>query len=132
MATIKRFEDLECWQNARQLAKLVFELSNKGAFARDFEHKNQINNAAGSSADNIAEGFGRGGKLEFVNFLSFACGSANEVKSQLYRALDKKYITQEEFDEAYELADKTAGKIGSMIQYLNQSIIKGQKFKRNN
>jgi four helix bundle protein len=132
MATIKRFEDLEYWQSARQLAKVVFELSNKGPFAKDFGHKNQINDAAGSSADNIAEGFGRAGKLEFVNFLSFACGSANEVKSQLYRALDKNYITQIEFDAAYEIADKTTGKIGSMIQYLNQSLIKGEKFKRNN
>jgi four helix bundle protein len=83
MATIKRFEDLECWQSERQLAKLVFDLSNKKAFAKEYMHKNQINDAAGSVADNIAEGFGRGGKAEFANFLSIACGSANEVKSQL-------------------------------------------------
>ena len=129
MATIKRFEDLECWQSARELAKMIFVLSDKGRFAKDWEHKNQINSAAGSAADNIAEGFGRGGKAEFVNFLSYACGSACEVKSQLYRALDKNYITKWEFDDTYELADKTSGKIGSMIQYINQSLIKGQKFK---
>jgi four helix bundle protein len=79
--------------------------------------------------DNIAEGFGRGGRNEFVNFLSVANGSFNEVKSQLYRALDKEYIQQPEFDRLYALADIASNKTGNLMQYLNNAWVAGQKFK---
>jgi len=129
MATIKRFEDLEVWQIARELCKNVYELSTKGIFAKDFNLRNQINDAAGSSMDNIAEGFGRAGKREFIQFLGISNASACEVKSQLYRANDKNYITQQEFDETYALADTPNNKLGSFINYLNKSELSGEKFK---
>lgn len=129
MAAIKRFEDLEIWQIARELCRFVFMLSSKGEFSKDLSLKNQTRSSSGSSMDNIAEGFGRGGKIEFIQFLSFSNGSASEVKSQLYRALDFKYISEEEFKTGYEFADKLMNKIGRFISYLNSSDIKGQKYR---
>ena len=85
MATIQRFEDLEAWQKARELAKQVYVISNTGKLSKDFDLKNQINRSCGSVMDNIAEGFGRGSRNEFTNFLSIAKGSSDETKSQLYR-----------------------------------------------
>jgi four helix bundle protein len=129
MATIKRFEDIEAWQLARQLAKEVFKQTITGKFSKDFKLKDQINSAAGSAMDNIAEGFGRGSRNEFVNFLSIASGSLTEVKSQLYRALDRDYISQQDFDKLSQIADNASNKTGNLIQYLNRSIYSGQKFK---
>ncbi len=91
MATIQRFEDLDIWKMARTLAEEVHELyTNHDVFSKDYRLKNQINGSSGSVMDNIAEGFERGGNNEFVNFLSIAKGSLGEVKSQLYRAYDRK------------------------------------------
>ena len=99
MATITKFEDLETWQLARQLADKVFQLTKKNDFAKDFGLIKQIRNSSGSVMDNIAEGFGRGGNKEFANFLCYSTGSCCEVQSQLYRAMDWKYITNDEFEE---------------------------------
>lgn len=130
MATITKFEELEVWQLARELAKEIFELfSNSEQFSRDYKLKDQINGSSGSVMDNIAEGFERGGRNEFTNFLTFSKGSAGEVKSQLYRALDRKYITQDQFDRLYEKSDLIGKKIGAFINYLNFSSHKGNKFK---
>lgn len=93
MGTIKRFEDLELWQMARELAKKVKVLTQTELFSRDFRFRDQTNASAGSVMDNIAEGFERSGRLEFVNFLSIAKGSTGEVRSQLYRAIDYNYLT---------------------------------------
>jgi four helix bundle protein len=100
VATFKSFTEIKAWQKARELSKEIFELTTKGSFAKDFGLKDQINRATGSIMDNIAEGNGRGSKHEFVNFLSYSEGSASETISQLYRALDRKHITAEEFDIA--------------------------------
>ncbi len=129
MGTIKRFEDMEIWQLARQLCRDVHSFSESMNLAKDFELTRQISRSSGSAMDNIAEGFGRGGNKEFRNFLSITTGSASEVKSQLYRALDRGYITQEQFDVAYELADKLIRKTGKFIGYLGASEHRGQKFK---
>ena len=130
MATIKRFEDLEIWKIARQLCKFIYKITSKGNFTKDFTLRNQIRDSSGSSMDNIPEGFGRAGKKEFIYFLSISNGSSNEVKSQLYRALDQNYINEEEFREGYELADKLSKKTGSLIKYLNSSDYRGKKFKQ--
>lgn len=79
--------------------------------------------------DNIAEGFERNSRLEFLNSLGISKGECSELKSQLYRALDDAYIGQKEFEELYEDANRESGKIASFVKYLNRSSIKGLKFK---
>ena len=129
MATIIRFEDIEAWQKARILAKEIFSISLETALSKDYRFRDQINAAAGSIMDNIAEGFERGGRLEFINFLTIAKASCAEVRSQLYRILDRCYITAEKFNELYKFADDIGSKLGAWIIYLNQSEHKGTKFK---
>lgn len=129
MATWKTFEDLEVWQRARQLSLEIYKLTIEGTFSRDFSLKNQINDASGSVMDNIAEGFERGGKNEFVNFLSYSKGSAGEVRSQLVRAKDREHISNEDFERLHKEADEIGKMIGGLMNYLNKSIHKGLKFK---
>lgn len=117
--SIRRFEDMECWQLARELTKQVYRVSGKGLFAKDFELRGQIRAAAGSAMHNCAEGFDGGSNPEFVRFFGYAQRSCTEVKSQLYAATDQAYITQDEFDEIYALATRTHGKIGGFIKYLS-------------
>ncbi len=88
MATIKRFEDLEIWQDARELCKFINRLIERDKFKYNFSLKDQISRSSGSIMDNIAEGFERGGNKEFVNFLTYSKGSTGEVRSQSYRAFD--------------------------------------------
>jgi four helix bundle protein len=115
---------------ARVLAKKIFELySNSPAFSKDFKLRDQTKGSSGSIMDNIAEGFGRGNRNEFINSLSYSLGSVGEVKSPLYRAIDRKYITEAVFNEVYALTDQVGAKIGSFINYLNKSNFRGFKFK---
>lgn len=116
--SIRRFEDMECWQLARELTKRVYQVSGKGLFAKDFELRGQIRSAAGSSMHNCAEGFDGGSNPEFIRFLGYGQRSCTEVKSQLYAAIDQDYVTQGEFDEIYALASHTHSKIGGFIKYL--------------
>lgn len=88
MATIRKFEDLDIWQLARQLSKEIKLLTDLDAFSKEFKLKDQMKRSSGSNMDNIAEGFDRNSRLEFINFLSIAKGSCGELKSQLYRCLD--------------------------------------------
>jgi four helix bundle protein len=129
MATIKQFEDLEIWQLSRELDKKIFSLTEKEKFSKDFGMRNQIRDASGSIMDNIAEGFGRGGNREFVNFLTYSIGSCSETQSQLYRALDRNYINETEFNESYNLSKTIITKCGSFVTYLNKSTVRGEKFK---
>jgi four helix bundle protein len=128
MSTVKKFEDLECWQSARKLCKLVYKLTRKEKFSKDFSIVNQIRDSSGSVMDNIPEGFDRGGNKEFIQFLSISRGSLGEVKSQLYRALDQDYINEKEFQEAYDLSDITGKQITGLINYLKFSNKKGFKY----
>ena len=129
MATIKQFEDLKVWQEARKLAKSVYEITQKQSFARDFTLKDQIIRSSSSVMDNIAEGFDRDGKKEFIHFLTISKGSLSETKSQLYRAHDLNYISKSEFENNYDLANTISKQIGGFIKYLQQSEYKGNKFK---
>lgn len=129
MATIHRFEDLEIWQLARQLAKEIFELTLTPMLSKDFSLKGQMNRSAGLIMDNIAEGYGRASRLEFVQFLSISTGSADELKSQLYRRLDKRHITEDEFTSYSDKTNAVYKKTNGFIKYLNTSFIKGTKFK---
>lgn len=125
---IERFEDLEIWIEARELCRFIFRITSEGLFSKDFKFRDQIRGSSGSIMDNIAEGFGRGGNKEFINFLSIAKGSDDETRSQSYRAFDFEYITEEILSELLERTDKLSRKISSFIQYLKKSDYKGPKF----
>ena len=115
---IEQFEDIEAWQMARELARKVFSLTKKTKFAHDFGLKGQIQNAAGSSMHNIAEGFDSETNPEFVRFLRYAKRSCTEVQSELYMALDQQYITKAEFQKVYDHAGHTRAAIYGFIKYL--------------
>ena len=115
---IERFEDIEAWQLARELTRKVYDLAKKPEFARDFGLKGQIQDAAGSSMHNIAEGFDSETNPEFVRFLRYAKRSCTEVQSELYMALDQQYITNDEFQDVYDHAGRTRAAIRGFIKYL--------------
>ncbi|GAB3429030.1 four helix bundle protein [Niabella aquatica] len=129
MATIEKFEDLDIWKKARELSLKIFEIISRGLFVNDYRFKSQIQAAGGSVMDNIAEGFERSSRLEFINFLGYAKGSCGEVKSQLYRAFDQKYIKEKDCKELVNLYTGLSAGIAGLISYLNKSNIKGGKFK---
>lgn len=124
---IERFEDLEIWQQARVIARQVFEISQNLPFSKDNKFKDQIRDSSGSIMDNIAEGFGRGGNKEFVQFLSIAKGSNDETRSQVYRAFDYQYIDEATKNELVEKSVQLSKKISSFIQYLKKSTYRGPK-----
>ncbi len=128
MANIERFEDIEAWQRARELTRVVYDVSSQGPFAKDFALRNQVRAASISVMANIAEGFDRGGNAEFKQFLSVAKGSAGEVKSHLYVALDAKFISQEQFGWLYSTADEASRLVGGFMRYLKQCDQRGHKF----
>ena len=115
---IDRFEDIEAWQLARELTRKVYNLTKKAGFDKDFGLRGQIQNAAGSSMHNIAEGFDSESNPEFIRFLRYAKRSCTEVQSELYVALDQKYINNEEFQNVYDLAGRTRAAIRGFIKYL--------------
>jgi four helix bundle protein len=129
MATIQKFEDLKVWQKARDLSNKIYPLTFKEPISSDFRFKDQMRGSCGSIMDNIAEGFERGSKLEFINALTVSKGEAGELKSQLYRGLDNNYFSKDLFDNLYNLTDEITKMITSLILYLNKSKFKGQKFK---
>ena len=129
MAKFNTFTEITAWQKARNISLQVFELTSKGSFSRDFGLKDQINRATGSIMDNIAEGFERNSKNEFVNFLSYSKGSAGETLSQLYRALDRNHITKDEFNSLKILVEEVGLLIGGLMNYLNSTTTRGHKFK---
>jgi len=118
MPTITRFEEIEAWQAARQLANLIYGLSDGGQFARDFGLKDQMRRAAVSVMSNIAEGFESRTQAMFLDFLGRAKGSAGEVRAQAYIALDRGYISQPQFDQLFDLAEKCSRQISRFISYL--------------
>ncbi|MEM0541896.1 four helix bundle protein [Flavobacterium sp. j3] len=128
MATIKRFEDLEIWQEARKLSKEIITLSKTTELKTDFKFKEQIKDSSGSVMDNIAEGFERNGNGEFRQFLSIAKGSAGETRSQAYRLFDNDYINEERLKSLVTDYEKLSIKIHNFITYLNKKEYKGTKF----
>ncbi len=118
MAGILRFEDIEAWKTARELTRLIYALAAKGAFARDFGLRDQIQRASVSIMSNIAEGFDSRTDIQFINYLGHSRASAAETRSQLYIALDLHYISTDEFEAATELTDKVSRQISRFISYL--------------
>ena len=115
------FEDLRIWKSAREIVRTVYQLTSEGAFAHDYALRDQVRRAAVSIASNIAEGFSRCSNREFVQFLFIAKGSISEVQTQLYIALDQKYISQAAFEEAYDGLETIAKKTSRLITYLRTS-----------
>ena len=127
--TIKRFEEIKAWQEARELAKVVYAATRSAEFAHDFGLRDQIQRAAVSVGSNIAEGFARNGNKEFVKFLWVAKGSAAEVQSQLYTAKDIGYITDEQFKSIYDKAESCIVLIYRFIKSLRASHLTGERYK---
>ncbi len=132
MAVIKRFEEILSWQKARELNNIVGEMIDTGKFKNSFRLINQIEGSAGSIMDNIAEGFERSGNREFMQFLYISKGSCGEFRSQLYRALDRKYLKAEEFNVLYSLTMEIIILLQKLIEYLESSALKGSKYKNRN
>lgn len=128
--TIEQFEDLEIWQEARVLCKVIFQITRKAPFSKDYKLRDQIRASSGSVMDNIAEGFERGGNKEFIQFLSVAKGSCGECRSQSYRAHDYEYITSEILDDLKIKTVTLSKKISRLMSYLRNSSISGPKFKQ--
>lgn len=118
MTTVERFEELKVWQAARDVVNAVYKASSNAAFVRDYALRDQIRRAAISIPSNIAEGFSRHSNKEFIQFLFISKGSAAEVQSQLYTALDQGYIPQGDFDTIYGQIEVVAKQISRFITYL--------------
>ena len=125
---INRFEDLECWQEARKLVNMVYKaIRSSKSFQSDYRLKDQSTGAAVSVMGNISEGFVRRSNREFIQFLFIAMSSAAEVQSHLYVALDQQYITRRSFEEIYQQADKTSRMISGLKKYLRSGLNKPNK-----
>ncbi len=129
MSSYQCFEELPIWKEARRLALEIYTLTFLENFSRDFALVGQIRRSAGSAMDNIAEGYERDGRLEFINFLSISKGSAGEVRSQLYRAFDLNYLEEQKLNELIIAYKQLSSQIANFIKYLNKSENKGNKFK---
>ena len=120
---IFRFEDIEAWQAARELVKLVYKAINSDKrFKRDFRLASQVQDAAVSSMGNIAEGFSRKSNKEFIQYLYISKGSAAEVQSHIYVALDQDYVSQEDFEAIYRQAEKVSRLDSGFIKYLDSEV----------
>ena len=129
MATIKRFEDLDAWKISRELCNKIGQIIDKELFQKNYRLIGQIEGSSGSIMDNIAEGFERGTRAEFIQFLGYSKGSCGEFRLQLYRALDRKYLTKAEFEDLFILAVRISAMIQKFIEYLQKTEVKGVRKK---
>ena len=118
---IEKFEDILAWQQARELTNLVYDLTEQTKFSKDYRLRDQVQGAAGSIMHNIAEGFDDGSDIEFIRFLKYARRSASEVQSEIYLALDRKYVTSDDFQRVYDMATTTKKSINAFVAYLRKS-----------
>ena len=132
MATIKRFEDLECWQETRKFVKLIYELTKKEQFKKDFELVGQVRDSAVSSMGNIGEGFHRNSTKDFLRFLDYSRSSVAETVSHCYVALDQEYISSYDMDKVNEQANIVWKKVNNFISYLNSLSKKRKRFQKQN
>ena len=127
--TIKRFEDLEIWQQARELCKKFRRIAETTSLGKDFSLKDQIFRSSGSVMDNIAEGYERDGRKEFVNFLYISKGSLGETRSQVHRSFDAKHFKEDVYNDLLNDCLNLSGKIAHFISYLSKSDFDGIKKK---
>jgi four helix bundle protein len=129
MSTIKTFEELDVWKASRELCIKLGELIDSGSFRSNYRLIGQLEGSSGSIMDNIAEGFERGTRLEFIQFLGYAKGSCGELRSQLHRSLDRKYITEEQFLEVQQVCIRVSAMLQKFISYLLKTNIQGERKK---
>ncbi len=127
MGRVNRFEDLECWKEARELVKQVYQACNYGPLNKDFDTRNQLKRAALGIMNNIAEGFARYSQKDFIKFLDYAQSSASEVKSMLYVLEDQHYLNPETIQNLHDQTDKTRNYTLAFIRYLNNQSNKNSK-----
>lgn len=130
MAKIERFEDLEIWQIARETCHKVYQIFETTSLGNNYALRNRMDKSSGSIMDNISEGFERNGNREFIQFLSIAKASCGELRSQLYRVLDRNHKDNASFEVLYEMVLLESKKISSFINYLSRSEYKGSKFNK--
>jgi four helix bundle protein len=128
VSKVYKIEDLRIWQCARTISKDIYTVTRRENFEKDFRFVQQMRAAAGSIMDNIAEGYGRSGTKEFIQFLYISRGSCQELISQIYRAWDVQYISEEEFLELKKQLNSLSVMIFNFIESLNKSETKGPKY----
>lgn len=124
MSKVERFEDLQCWKEARVLANMIYSLCSNGKFSKDFGFQDQIKRASISVMNNIAEGFSRYSRKEFIRYLNISQSSASEVKSMLYVIEDLNYEAKDKLQNIHDQIDKTRNLILAFIKYLNKPMTK--------
>lgn len=129
MSTVRTFEELDVWKISRELCNKIGRMIDEGCLKNNFRLIGQIEGSSGSVMDNIAEGFERGTRLEFIQFLGYAKGSCGELRSQLYRIKDRNYITNELYSELHSLAIRISSMLQKFIGYLLKTDIKGERKK---
>ena len=130
MAKVERFEDLEIWQLAREICNKVHQIFETTSLGNNYALRNQMDKSSGSIMDNISDGFERNGNREFIQFLSIAKASCGELRSQLYRVLDRNHIDEDSFELLAEMVPLESKKISAFINYLSRSEYKGSKFNK--
>jgi four helix bundle protein len=128
MSTAKRFEELDVWIKSRDLSVMIYKITNEEEFNKDFGLKDQLRRASVSIVSNIAEGFERNGTKEFIQFLSFAKGSAGEIRTQLHIAKEIKYINEKTFTSLNEKTTEVSKMLSGLMNYLKQTELKGTKY----
>lgn len=129
MATINKFEDLIVWKNAIELTNIIYKLTNGYKFKKDYGLSDQIRRSSVSIVSNIAEGFERGTKHEFINYLFIAKGSCGETRSQVYIAYNQGYINKEEFENTMSLCRRTSSLLYALIKSIKEKSISGLQYK---
>jgi len=127
MATWTRFEEIDAWKKARELNKRIYQLTRQSSFAKDFGLCDQMRRSSVSVMSNIAEGFERGSRKEFIQFLAYAKGSAGELRAQLVAAFDAPYIDLATFEELTALAVQVSQLLAGLIRYLQNSNVAGPR-----
>jgi four helix bundle protein len=130
--TVRYFEELEIWKDARRLTRDIYRLTRNSKFRKDFSLREQMRRAAVSIMSNIAEGFERGGNQEFMQFLYIAKGSCGELRSQIYVALDQGYLEQLKAEDLIESLKRSSIMISNLINYIRRSGMRGEKFNSSN
>ncbi len=129
MSTVNRFEELDVWNLSRELNQKIGLLIRNKVFDKNFSLINQLEGSSGSIMDNIAEGFERGSRAEFIQFLSYSKGSCGELRSQLNRALDLQYINVDQFEELSTMVIRVSSMLQGLIRYLQKTSLNGVRKK---